>query len=123
MGVFNFMDSVPDNIVFGGGGIDPFGADIGDGETGVGGNRGEVHIRVQQRNGRKCICTVQGLASDLDLKKILKYIKKENNCNGAVIADKGGNVLQFQGDQRECVRKFLVRENICNADEVKVHGF
>merc|ERR1712070_797152 len=115
----NFMDSVPDNIVFGGGGIDPFGADIGDGESGVGGNGGEVHIRVQQRNGRKCICTVQGLAADLDLKKILKYIKKENNCNGAVIQDvKGsaGNVLQFQGDQRECVRKFLVRENICNAD-------
>merc|ERR1712070_744968 len=116
----NFMDSVPDNIVFGGGGIDPFGADIGDGGTGVGGNRGEVHIRVQQRNGRKCICTVQGLAADLDLKKILKYIKKENNCNGAVIEDKAGSVLQFQGDQRDCVKKFLVRENICNADEVKV---
>merc|ERR1711934_323016 len=112
-----------DNIVFGGGGIDPFGADIGDGGGGVGGNGAEVHIRVQQRNGRKCICTVQGLAPDLDMKKILKYIKKENNCNGAVIVDKGGNVLQFQGDQRECVRKFLVRENICNADEVKVHGF
>merc|ERR1712205_163194 len=123
MGVFNFMDSVPDNIVFGGGGIDPFGADIGDGETGVGGNRGEVHIRVQQRNGRKCLTTVQGLAADLDIKKILKYIKKAFNCNGTVVNDKAGDVIQLQGDQRKNVQKFLTKENICNAEEVKVHGF
>jgi len=35
-----------------------------------------VHIRVQQRNGRKCITTIQGLNSQLDLKKIIKAIKK-----------------------------------------------
>merc|ERR1712139_210447 len=33
-----------------------------------------VHIRVQQRNGRKCITTVQGLSAELDLKKILKAL-------------------------------------------------
>jgi len=32
----------------------------------------QVHIRVQQRNGRKCITTVAGLGEDLDMKKILK---------------------------------------------------
>ena len=41
-----------------------------------------------QRNGRKCITTVQGLAKDLDLRKILKYIKKDHHCNGAVVEDK-----------------------------------
>lgn len=35
-----------------------------------------VHIRIQQRNGRKSLTLVQGLASDLDLKKILKALKK-----------------------------------------------
>jgi translation initiation factor SUI1 len=35
-----------------------------------------VHIRIQQRNGRKSLTTVQGLAIDLDLKKILKALKK-----------------------------------------------
>ena len=30
------------------------------------GDQSKVHIRVQQRNGRKCITTVQGLADDLD---------------------------------------------------------
>ena len=29
------------------------------------GDQSKVHIRVQQRNGRKCITTVQGLADDL----------------------------------------------------------
>lgn len=38
--------------------------------------KSNVHVRVQQRTGRKCVTTVQGLANDLDLKKILKYVKK-----------------------------------------------
>jgi translation initiation factor SUI1 len=33
-------------------------------------------IRVQQRNSRKTHTTIQGLASDLDLKRILKAFKK-----------------------------------------------
>merc|ERR1711981_494553 len=101
---------------------DPFG-DLGDDGGGGGGNRSEVHIRVQQRNGRKCLTTVQGIAPDLDLKKILRYIKKAFNCNGTVVDDKAGAVIQHQGDQRGNVQKFLVKENICNAEEVKVHGF
>lgn len=36
----------------------------------------KVHIRVQQRNGRKCITTVAGLGEDLDVKRILK-VRKE----------------------------------------------
>ena len=47
------------------------------------GDQSKVHIRVQQRNGRKCITTVQGLNQDLDLKKILKALKKQECCNGS----------------------------------------
>ena len=53
-----------------------------DAELKEGGGK-HVHIRVQQRNGRKCITTVQGLAEELDLKKILKAIKKAECCNGS----------------------------------------
>ena len=35
-----------------------------------------IHIRIQQRNGRKSLTTCQGLANDLDVKRILKAIKK-----------------------------------------------
>lgn len=36
---------------------------------------------MQQRSGRKCITTVQGLADDLDLKRILKAFKKNFRCD------------------------------------------
>ena len=40
---------------------------------------GLVHIRIQQRNGRKTLTTVQGLSSDYDLKKIVRACKKVIN--------------------------------------------
>jgi translation initiation factor 1 len=49
----------------------------------------KIHVRVQQRNGRKSITTVQGLANDLDLKKIAKALKKTFQCNGSVSNDAG----------------------------------
>ena len=36
-----------------------------------------IHIRIQQRNGRKTLTTVQGLPKKFDQKKILKVIKKK----------------------------------------------
>ena len=35
-----------------------------------------VHIRVQQRNGKKSLTTVQGLKKAYDYKKVLKALKK-----------------------------------------------
>ena len=82
-----------------------------------------VHIRVQQRNGRKCITTVQGLNQDLDLKKILKALKKQECCNGTVVEDEEmGQVLQFQGDQRDAVGKFLTDMEIVDGKNIKKHG-
>jgi len=37
---------------------------------------GLVHIRIQQRNGRKTLTTVQGLSAEYDLKKIVRSCKK-----------------------------------------------
>merc|ERR1711934_1138565 len=86
-------------------------------------NKNLVHIRVQQRNGRKCITTVQGLDSQLDLKKILKAIKKAECCNGTVVEDEEmGQILQFQGDQRDAVGKFLSENEIVQTSAIKKHG-
>ena len=38
--------------------------------------QGLVHIRIQQRNGRKTLTTCQGIPEEFDLKKILKAFKK-----------------------------------------------
>ena len=87
-------------------------------------NQSRVHIRVQQRNGRKCVTTVQGLADDLDLKKILKYVKKMFNTNGTVVkGDEMGDVIQLQGDQRKNIYRFLTEFNIVPKTQITEHGF
>jgi len=92
-------------------------------EAGIGGGNDLIHIRVQQRNGRKCITTVQGLDAELDLKKILKALKKAECCNGTVVEDDSmGSVLQLQGDQRDAVQKFLVDNEIVDGAKIKKHG-
>ncbi|KAI9795481.1 MAG: Eukaryotic translation initiation factor eIF-1 [Piccolia ochrophora] len=68
-----------------------------------------IHIRIQQRNGRKTLTTVQGLPKKFDQKKILKVIKKKFACNGTIVNDSEmGEVIQLQGDQRKDVQEFLV---------------
>merc|ERR1712048_350306 len=81
-----------------------------------------VHVRVQQRNGRKCVTTVQGLADDLDLKKILKYVKRMFNTNGTVVNHEDGDVIQLQGDQRKNIARFITEFKISDG-EITVHGF
>ena len=86
--------------------------------------RSVVHIRVQQRNGKKSLTTIQGLADDLDMSKILKALKKTLNTNGAVLEDEEfGSVLQLQGDHRAAVTDFLCTYRICTRAEIKIHGF
>eukprot|EP00210_Caulerpa_lentillifera_P003715 g3548.t1 len=83
-----------------------------------------VHIRVQQRNGRKSLTTVQGLDEKYDKRKILKGFKKEFCCNGTVVVDEQlGQILQLQGDQRKSVSQFLVDKNLAKKQDIKVHGF
>ncbi|CAI2162368.1 7375_t:CDS:10 [Funneliformis geosporum] len=53
---------------------DPF-ADTGEEDAGQ--PQGYIHIRIQQRNGRKTLTTVQGLPGEYDKKKLLKAFKKK----------------------------------------------
>lgn len=95
-------------------------------DAGDGGHSSEekVHVRVQQRNGRKCITTVAGLTEDLDIKRICKAFKKNFSCNGAVQKDEEEKeVIQLQGDQRTNVKSFLVDQEICTSDVIVLHGF
>jgi len=86
-----------------------------------------IHIRIQQRNGRKTLTTVQGIPPKFDAKKILKVLKKTFACNGTIVNDpEMGQVIQLQGDQRKCVLGFLVdKEEGLALDErnIKIHGF
>jgi translation initiation factor 1 len=83
----------------------------------------KIHVRVQQRNGRKCITTIEGLADDLDLSKILRALKKTFKCNGNVHLDPElGEIAQLSGDQRTNVRDFFVDQEVCREDQIVIHG-
>ncbi|KAE8379216.1 translation initiation factor SU [Aspergillus bertholletiae] len=106
--------------------FDPFAeADEDTGETKQ--SQNYIHIRIQQRNGRKTLTTVQGLPKKFDQKKILKVIKKKFACNGTIVTDSEmGEVIQLQGDQRKDVQEFLTdkKEGLeLDAKTIKVHGF
>ena len=82
-----------------------------------------VTISVQKRNGKKCITSVIGMAKDLDLKKILSYIKKTHSCNGSIVNDeKYGKVMSFTGDQQKNIYDFLINEKINKIDEIILKG-
>ncbi|KAH7431930.1 hypothetical protein KP509_08G073900 [Ceratopteris richardii] len=87
-------------------------------------SKGAVHVRVQQRNGRKCLTTAPGISKNFSYNKILKDLRKELCCNGNVVEDlELGQVIQLQGDQRKNVAHFLTQRGIVKKEQVKLHGF
>ncbi|KAI5452893.1 hypothetical protein NCC49_006430 [Naganishia albida] len=103
----------------------------------------KIHIRIQQRNGRKMLTTVQGLGKEYDAKKVLKAFKKEFACNGTVVSSEDadeegtpepsnkakqnfGQVIQLQGDQRAKIREFLISTGMVTErdakEKIQVHG-
>ena len=50
-------------------------------DAAAGGSLKPIHIRIQQRNGRKTLTTVQGIPSDYDQKKIVRAFKKVGPSN------------------------------------------
>jgi translation initiation factor 1 len=84
----------------------------------------QLDLRIQQRNGRKTLTTLQGLPKEYDSKKILKSFKKVFACNGTIVEDDElGEVLQLSGDQRIKIAEFLVNEKIAKKVDIKIHGF
>merc|ERR1712087_286002 len=89
-------------------------------ETKDGGKASNVHIRVQQRNGRKSWTIVTGFPAEaklpksgrgfpVDYDKILRALKKSFKTNGTLIKDDDhGTVIQLQGDIRREVADFLI---------------
>lgn len=82
-----------------------------------------IHIRFQQRNARKFITTVEGMPDDLDVKKILRYIRKVYHTNGCIVDDDHGSpIIQLQGDKRKDVYEAFTQWNIAPKENITVHG-
>jgi translation initiation factor 1 len=79
-----------------------------------------VHLRVQQRNGRKTLTTVQGISAGFNHARILRDLC----CSGVIVEDEDlGKIIQLQGDHRKCVAAFLVKAGMARKENVKIHGF
>ena len=84
----------------------------------------KIHLRIQQRNGKKCITTISGLPADIDLKRACKHMRKLFCCNGNITEDDDhGTVIQLQGDQRTNVKEWiLVNQIITDKEAIVIHG-
>ena len=99
--------------------FDPF-ADVEDNEKNL---QYEIHLRIQARNGRKCITIVQGLDGLTELKSFVRTCKRSFNCNGSITKDEEfGKILQFSGDQREKIKTLLVEKVQLSKENIITHG-
>jgi len=86
--------------------------------------KNKIHIRLQKRTARNTLTTIQGLPSTTDKKTLLREMKKKFSTNGAIINDtKYGEVIQLQGDKRNDCLELLIKENVCEKDNIQIHGF
>merc|ERR1712071_247385 len=98
-------------------------------------DKSKVHIRMQQRNGRKSWTTVAGFPETVrlpksgrvlpvDFEKILKALKKSLKTNGVLIKDpEHGIIIQLQGDIRKQVAEFLIEvTQLITKDQIMIHG-
>merc|ERR1711890_133081 len=95
-GSTSFMSASIENLKS----FDPF-AEADEDTGGEKQSQNYIHIRIQQRNGRKTLTTVQGLPKKFDQKKILKVIKKKFACNGTIVGRSSARLnLRFPGSGR-----------------------
>ena len=92
------------------------------------GPKEKLHIRIQT-SGKRIITLVEGLDASPDLKSIVKKMKAAFSCAVSTHLDEKSqqNYIKLQGDHRNELRDWLVKENIVAANEAKerivIHGY
>ncbi len=99
--------------------------DLEDEVSGKTGKHSKMHLRLQQRNGKKSITILEGAHSEFDLKGILRAMKKKFSCGGALKKDDDDKpILTLSGDHRKEVVEFLVNnQHIAEESDFVVHGY
>jgi translation initiation factor 1 len=86
-----------------------------------------IHIRMQQRNGRKCLTLVEGIQkSKVELDNIVRFMRKTFHVSAAILkSPEGADVIQLSGDQRKNVHEFLIKYKLWTEGDtpIKIHGF
>ncbi|CCW62556.1 unnamed protein product [Phytomonas sp. EM1] len=83
----------------------------------------QVHIRVQQRAGKKSVTTIQGLNPGLNFNRINREFQRRWGCNGTLIKTaNAGTVIQLQGNWSENIKQFLLDEHMATETNLKIHS-
>lgn len=84
----------------------------------------DVHIRIQPRTNRKSMTTIENLYEHVNnpekFKRMIKYFRKKFCCTCTIMEN---NCLKLTGDQRENLKKFLVKQKIVDEDQIVIHGY
>lgn len=81
-------------------------------------DRLQIHVRLKQYKTRSYVTSIEGLPSTTNLNNILKTMKKLLGCNGTI----KNTMIQLSGDHRENVKQLLIKYDVCNEDEIIIHG-
>lgn len=99
--------------------IDPFAVDF---EEGSNQWVNIIHIRLQQRNGKKVITVIENLDAKLDHQKILRAMTKKFCCGGHLEEDEDKRkILVLNGDHRRTCNEFIKTEHM--AEKIIIHGY
>lgn len=88
----------------------------------------KIHIRFQM-NGKRAITLVEGLDEAADMKLVVKKMKAKFSCAVSLHADEasGKHYVKLQGDHRDAIKEWLVKEKLVNSTEAKerivIHGY
>ncbi len=85
----------------------------------------EIHLRIKQRNGKKCISIIEGLnkipaLNKSALQQLVKKFRKTFNCSVTIKED--GKFVELQGDHRNGVQAQLIKLGFCKLEDIKFHG-
>jgi translation initiation factor 1 len=83
----------------------------------------KIHVRLQQRNGKKSNTFIENLPKNLDLLQITKKMKHTFHCNGCVHDNESGSSIQLFGDQRQAVKQFLIDNSVAEDSNIMIHGY
>jgi translation initiation factor 1 len=55
---------------------------------------------------------------------MIKMWRKEFSCNGNIVNDEQrGQILHLQGDHRQQLKDWFVKEGIATEDKIHIHGY
>mmetsp|Transcript_23291 Transcript_23291/g.28571 ORF Transcript_23291/g.28571 Transcript_23291/m.28571 type:complete len:106 (-) Transcript_23291:169-486(-) len=84
----------------------------------------DIHIRITQ-NGRKSLTWIEGLnKTKKELKLILKQLIKKLAVGGCITkTNDNQHIIGLQGDHRESVKLFLIKQFNISKDNIIIHGY